>query len=350
MFKGNPCVKEALLYREAGGKIVCETCERLCEIAEGKTGFCKTRVNVDGKLYTLEYGDVGLFISPNPIEKKPLYHFWPGSRALTVGSWSCNFTCPWCQNYHMSKSYPNPGKCHYLSPEDFVSLVDKCGCRGTSISFNEPTLLLEYSLDVFELAKKRGYYNTYVTNGYMTLKALNLLRTHGLYAVNIDVKGCGDTVEEYCGGDVGKVWRNAEQAKKLGIWVEITTLVIPGLNSGEECLREIAGEIKRRLGEDTPWHVTRYHPAYRGAEAGFPRETPVEMLEEAWRIGREEGLNYVYVGNVPGHKYMHTYCPSCGSLLIKRSIFTVVKYDVAEDKRCPECGHKIPIIGEFTLH
>lgn len=344
----NPCIKEALLYKKLDSRVRCEACERLCKIALDKLGFCKTRKNIDGKLYTLQYGDVGSFISANPMEKKPFYHFWPGSYALTVGTWSCNFLCPWCQNYHMSKRPPDPERCNYLSPEDFIGLVKAYDCQGTSISFNEPTLLLEYSLDVFDLAKEEGFYNTYVTNGYMTPKALKLLIEHGLDAMNIDIKGDDEAVRKYCGGvDVNRIWRNASQAKKQGVWVEITTLIIPGVNEDEECLRSIASRIRRELGESTPWHVTQYYPAYKAIEVGlFRGRTPVELLERAWHIGKEEGLNYVYVGNVPGHRYDNTYCHNCNEPLIERSIFDVVSYRITEDKKCPICGESIPIIGE----
>ena len=172
--KKDPYVKEALLYQKIDEKVKCMNCERYCEIPLDGYGFCKTRKNINGKLYTLEYGDISS-LSANPIEKKPFFHFFPCSRALTVGSWSCNFTCPWCQNWNISEYPPDPEKRNYLSPENFIRLMKEKRCQGTSISFNEPTLLFEYSLDVFDLAKKEGFYNTYVTNGYMSSKALKLL-------------------------------------------------------------------------------------------------------------------------------------------------------------------------------
>jgi len=176
---GNPnmieaCVREALLYERRGNKVECHTCERHCVIPEGELGFCSTRKNVNGQLYTLEYGEISS-ISANPIEKKPFFHFYPGTKALTIGSWSCNFTCPWCQNYDISKSPQNIGSGQYISPEMFIEFVRKYHCQGTSVSFNEPTLLFEYSLDIFELARKEGYYNTYVSKGYMRNKALDML-------------------------------------------------------------------------------------------------------------------------------------------------------------------------------
>ncbi|MCK4362218.1 MAG: radical SAM protein, partial [Dehalococcoidia bacterium] len=199
-------VREALLYESLGDKVQCHTCERSCLIPEGETGFCATRRNIGGRLYTLEYGDISS-ISANPIEKKPFFHFYPGTKALTIGSWSCNFSCPWCQNYDISKSPQNIGQGQYISPAAFIELMRKYHCQGTSVSFNEPTLLLEYSLDIFELAREEGYYNTYVTNGYMTRQALEMLVAHGLDAMNIDIKGEAKVVKRFCAADVDIVWR-----------------------------------------------------------------------------------------------------------------------------------------------
>ncbi|MCW3141132.1 MAG: AmmeMemoRadiSam system radical SAM enzyme [Methanophagales archaeon] len=343
--KENPCIKEALLYEQLESKKVrCKTCERFCKIGVGKLGFCKTRMNLDGKLYTLEYGDISS-ISANPIEKKPFFHFFPGSKALTAGSYSCNFSCPWCQNWDISKTAPNLARSNYVSPERFVQMIKEKGCQGTSISFNEPTLLLEYSLDVFELAKKDGCYNTYVTNGYMSAAALRLLVEHGLDAMNVDVKGCAEAVDKYCGADMEKVWRNIKEAKSKGVHIELTTLIIPGVNEDEECLKSIASRIRKEVGENTPWHVTQYYPAYRSLELGlYKGRTPLKTLEHARETGKKEGLNYVYLGNVPGHPYENTYCPSCGALLIKRSGFDLVSYRITAENKCPKCGEGIPIV------
>lgn len=337
----DPCKREALLYEKVNSKIKCKTCERFCLIPEGGFGFCRTRKNEGGKLYTLEYGNISS-ISANPIEKKPLFHFYPGSRALTIGSWSCNFTCPWCQNYEISKS--PPVECRYISPEDFIKLTKRLECQGVSISFNEPTLMLEYSIDVFDLAKKEGLYTTFVTNGYMSSDALDLLIEHGLDAMNVDIKGSDEVVSKYCNAEVSKIWRNCKKAKDEGVWVEITTLVIPGVNDDENCLREIARKIKVLLGEETPWHVTRYYPAYKSLEVGlYNGLTPLETLEKAWKIGKEEGLDYVYIGNVPGHKFENTFCPDCKEVLIERYGFDVIRNEI-KDKSCPHCGREIAII------
>jgi pyruvate formate lyase activating enzyme len=340
-------VRQALLFEPTGDKLRCLICERRCLLGEGETGFCGTRRNSGGRLYTLVYGDISS-MSVNPIEKKPLFHFHPGSKALTIGSWSCNFSCPWCQNYDISKSPGNVGRGQFMSAARFVNLVAQKGCQGTSISFNEPTLLLEYSLDVFRLAKEAGYYNTYITNGYMTETALDLLVEHGLDALNIDIKGPPEAVRRYCGADGNVVWRNALWAKERGRWVELTTLVIPGVNDAEEDLRQVAQRAFRELGADTPWHVTGYYPAYRFARDKYVPATPVSTLERARDAGRAEGLHYVYVGNVPGHPYENTYCPSCGELLIERRGYRILKQGIHEDRNCAGCGKRIPIVGTFA--
>jgi len=338
-------VREALLCEPQVDKVQCHTCERRCLIPEGEVGYCATRKNIGGRLYTLAYGDVSS-ISANPIEKKPFFHFYPGTRALTVGSWSCNFSCPWCQNHEISKSPDNVGHGQYISPGTLLELVAEYNCQGTSISFNEPTLLLEYSLDVFDLAREKGYYNTYVTNGYMTQQALELLVAHGLDAMNIDVKGEGEVVRRFCGADVGVVWRNASWAKGHGVWVELTTLLIPGVNDSEDGLARIARRIQRELGDDVPWHVTGYYPAYKFRRASYVPPTPVSNLEKARDIGMAEGLKFVYVGNVPGHPYENTYCPGCKRILVERRGFSIATYDIGSGQLCPYCAEVIPMVGE----
>ncbi len=337
-------LREAVLSEKTDdGRIRCLTCMRKCVIPEGEVGFCKTRKNIGGKLFTLIYGDISS-LSANPIEKKPFFHFYPGSKALTVGSWSCNFTCPWCQNWEISKHPPDEFK-NYVSPEQFMRLVKAYKCQGTSISFNEPTLLLEYSLDVFRLAKKMGYYNTYVTNGYMTLQALDLLIESGLDAMNVDVKGCKETVQKYCGADVDYVWRNIHESRKRGIHIEITTLVIPRVNDDVDCLRRIARRI-REEDENIPWHLTRFHPEYKMTDR---EATPIQTLERAREVGLSEGLKYVYIGNVPGHMGENTWCPNCGELLIERYIFSITKYRITPENKCSRCGAQILIIGKPNL-
>jgi len=353
---GSPFIRKARLQEPTADKVRCLTCERQCELTDGQTGWCRTRQNRDGTIHTLIYGAVSS-LSCNPIEKKPLYHFYPGSVALTAGSYSCNFNCPWCQNWHVSKRPPSGGApsggMEFIPPDEFVDRARQHGCQGTSISFNEPTLNLEWSLEVFHMARSAGLYNTFVTNGYMTLTALELLVEAGLDGMNVDVKGDAEAVSRYCGTDVEVVWRNCRRAQELGVWVELTTLVIPGVNDdepslfkkghsdGAECLAGIARRIADELGPDTPWHLSRYHPAYRFTAP----PTPVATLEGARELGLQAGLRYVYVGNVPGHPGEHTLCPSCGAQLARRGLLRLLRCDVTPGGRCPECGQEIKGVG-----
>ena len=286
---------------------------------------------------TLIFGSISS-LAVNPIEKKPFYHFHPGTRTLTAGSWSCNFGCPWCQNWQIAKSAP-PVEGNYVSPLHFVDLVEKSGCQGTSISFNEPTLSLEWSVEVFRLAKQREFYNTFVSNGYVTPEALSLLIDSGLEAMNVDIKGDAPFVKKFCKMvDVDKVWAASKLARSHGVHLEITTLVIPTVNDSDSVLRGIAERVARDLGREVPWHVTGYYPAWQFTAP----PTPITTLERAWQIGKQSGLEFVYAGNVPGDPHENTYCPACGELAIRRMGFDVVEHKLHAGK-CPGCGR--PLAG-----
>lgn len=303
----------------------------------GAFGWCRTRENRAGRLITLIYGSVSA-LDANPIEKKPFYHFYPGTKALTAGSWSCNFGCPWCQNWDIAKVAP-PATGDYVSPERFVELIKETGCQGTSISFNEPTLSLEWSPDVFRLARPRGLYNTYVTNGYMTPEALALLIEAGLEAMNVDIKGDAAGVKRFCKTvDVEKVWANCVCARSQGVHLEITTLVIPTVNDSDAVLRGIAERIANDLGPEVPWHVSGYSPAYKFTVPA----TRVSTLEHARELGKAAGLQFVYIGNVPGHPCDNTYCPGCGTILIRRLGFAVLQNKLRSGL-CPKCN--VPVAG-----
>lgn len=338
-----PTVKEAYLYEKLRGyKVRCKVCERRCIIEPGGRGFCGTRVNIDGKLYTLVYGDLSA-IESRPIEIKPFFHYWPGSTALTFSTWSCNFTCPWCQNWTLSKSLPNPYNAHYVPPETLVKIALKNKDEGLCVSFNEPTLLFEYSVDVFKLGRKKGLYACYVSNGYMTLDSLKMLHNAGMDGLKIDIKGDKEVYEKYISGaNVEVVWRNAREALKMGFHVEMVFLIITDVNDDENTIHEIIERHLKELGPDVPLHFTRYYPAY---EFHNP-PTKVETLEMAYKMARKMGLHYPYIGNVPGHYGEHTYCPNCGYAVIKRFNWRIIRYKLDENNRCPKCGTKIPIRGK----
>lgn len=341
-----PTVKETSLYKKLpNDKVKCGICERGCIISPEKRGFCGTKMNIDGKLYTIVFGDISALES-RPIEIKPFFHFWPNSTALTFSTWSCNFRCPWCQNYHISRNKPQVNKANFISPEKLVDLAASHGDKGLCGSFTEPTLLFDYSCSVFKLSKKRNLYNCFVSNGYLTLEALQLLKNNGMDAIKIDVKGDDSVYKNYCGNvDVNIIWRNAREAKKMGLHVEIVNLVITDVNDSIDCIQAIIDHHLKELGADTPLHFTRYYPAY---EFNNP-PTKIEVLERAYNTAKKNGVFYPYLGNVPGHKYENTYCPNCSTLLIKRLSYEVVDYRIKKNKKCPNCGLEIVIVGEYIV-
>ena len=341
---GCPTVHEAVLYENLSNDVVrCGLCERRCIINNGQRGFCRTRVNIDGKLYALTYGDLSALES-RPIEIKPFFHYWPGSTALTFSTWSCNFECQWCQNHHLSRSSPDPFSASFTSQEEVLEQAILRGDMGLCGSFQEPTLLTDWVLQLFEAGSRRGLYCCFVSNGYMTLQALRMLRNSGMDGIKIDMKGDADVYRKYCGGvDVEKVWRNIREAKKMGLHVEVVNLVVTGVNDDESCLRWIIERHLKEAGAEMPLHFTRYYPAYKFSNP----PTNVETLERAYSIARKEGIQYPYIGNVPGHKFENTYCPECGETLIKRFGYAIVKYRITPEKRCPKCKYPIPIVGDY---
>ncbi len=344
-FRKFSTVREALLYRRLrSSKVQCLLCERKCVLEEKQTGFCGTRVNVEGKLYTLVYGDLSA-IESRPIEIKPFFHFWPGSKALTVSTWSCNFKCPWCQNFQLSATLPNPLKAFFLPPREIVKEALLRGDQGLCVSFQEPTLFFEASIETFKLARENKLYNTFVSNGYMSLEALNMLADSGLNGIKIDVKGDEEVYRKYCGGvNVDFVWRNIKEAKRKGLHVEVVHLVVTGLNDKEEKIIGLVEKHLRFAGSETPLHFTRYFPAYKFKQP----PTSIKFLEKAYKIAKREGVKFPYLGNVPGHKYENTYCPNCGELLIKRWNVKILRYNLSKGNKCPRCGEKVPMTGKYV--
>jgi len=334
--------KEAYVYgTDDKGNAVCLTCRRRCVIPDGKKGWCRTRLNRDGKIYSLIYGEVSS-LSINPIEKKPVFHFFPGSQWLSLGSLGCNFRCPGCQNWDISHWKNRKMDTEYISPEELVSRAESFGCAGLSFTFNEPVLWFEYTLDAAKLAKQRGLYTNYVTNGYITDEAFAMLAPF-LDVYRVDMKAFSEEtymkighIKEFTG-----ILDIMKKAKDCGMHVEAVTNIIPGFNDSGTELRSIASWIRNSLGPEVPWHVTRFYPCL---ELSHLPPTPVSHLERAWEIGKEEGLWYVYLGNVPGHRLENTYCHSCGAVLIERFVFDIVKNRI-RNSRCPECGTLIP--GRF---
>jgi pyruvate formate lyase activating enzyme len=330
-------LKEAMFYEKLEGNAVhCYLCSHHCRISEGKRGICSVRENINGTLYTLVYGKL-IASAVDPIEKKPLFHFLPGSRAYSVATVGCNFRCLNCQNYDISQM-PKPQRQvpgEHVTPEEVVEAAKLYKCESIAYTYNEPTIFFEYAYDIAKLAKKEGIKNVFVSNGYTTPEALRVMAPY-LDANNIDLKSFSDDFyRKVCGARLEPVIDCIRLHKQLGIWIEITTLVIPSLNDSEENFRKIA-EFIRNLDPGIPWHVSRFHPDYKLLD--LP-PTPVETLDRARKIGLEAGLKYVYQGNVPGEGE-NTNCPSCGKLLIERRGYEVTRYRV-KDGKCPHCGANI---------
>jgi pyruvate formate lyase activating enzyme len=232
----------------------------------------------------------------------------------------------------------------FISPEKLLEIALKRKCKGTSISFNEPALLFEYSLEVFKLAKKLGMYNTYVTNGYMTEEVLRDLVDAGLDAMNVDIKGDSEMVQKYCGTDVEKVWRNVKLAKKLGVYVEITTLLIPELNTQTELIKKISERIYTELGDLTPFHISRFFPHYKSSNYGLSEPTPLKLLYDCRKIAKDIGLKNIYLGNLTTTEFNDSFCPNCSKLVIKRKIMGIEKLQLDKKGNCKFCGFPICII------
>ncbi len=336
-------MKEAWLYeRLAGRKVRCYLCSHRCTIADGKVGICGVRQNEGGRLYTLVYG-LAISQAADPIEKKPLFHFYPGSTSYSFATAGCNFRCLFCQNADISQISAEqgcvPGR--YTPPQEIVTKAESYGCRSISYTYTEPTVFFEYARDTAVLARRAGLGNVFVTNGYMTGEMLETLYPF-LDAANVDLKAFRDDFyRKQCGARLQPVLDSLKLMKQQGVWVEVTTLVIPGLNDDEGELRELAGFIATELGVETPWHVSRFHPTYKMLDRP---STPVATLEKAWTIGKESGLRYVYMGNVPGADGENTYCYNCGKLVIERWGFSVRQKHVREGK-CAFCGAPLDGIG-----
>ena len=328
-------MKEAMLYEKlSDSRVRCNLCAHRCVILEGKHGICQVRENRNGVLYTLVYGRI-IAEHVDPVEKKPLRHFYPGSTAYSIATPGCNFRCEWCQNWEISQmprqQHLTTGK--ETSPEETVAAAQRARSRSIAYTYTEPTVFFEYTYDTARLAHAAGLANVYVTNGYMTEEMLETLQPY-LDAANVDLKAFRDeTYRKYVGARLQPVLDSVKSMKRLGIWLEVTTLVVPGINDDPEELRDAAQFVADELGVDTPWHISHFFPAYEMID--LP-PTPVAVLEQARKIGLEAGLRYVYVGNVPGEE--NTSCHSCGRLLIRRSGYWILENNVEPDQRCPDCG------------
>ncbi len=330
-----------MLYRKKRDhKVSCFLCSHHCLISDGKFGICNVRENRGGVLYTHAYGEL-IAQNIDPIEKKPLYHFLPGSKSFSIAAIGCNFQCGFCQNWQISQvieakaSGLRPVE---VKPEDVVRRAKQTGSKSISYTYSEPTIFFEYAYEISRLAKKDGLFNVFVTNGYMTEEMIQTISPY-LDAANVDLKSFRDDYyTKICRGRLGPVLKSIERMKKLNVWIEVTTLVVPGQNDSVEELKKIANFLAG-LDPSIPWHISRFYPQYKMEDL---ETTPLGVLNQAYDIGKNAGLRYVYLGNA--EKGNNTYCDQCHRLLIERSGFSIETYQIKEG-RCPDCNRSIDGVG-----
>ena len=326
--------REAMLYERLEHKRVhCYLCAHHCKISPSRYGICHVRQNRDGRLDTLAYGET-ISANVDPIEKKPLFHFLPGSRSFSVATAGCNLQCAFCQNWQISQAARQDGDMpvsRRMDPQQIVEEAKRADCRSIAYTYTEPTIFFEYAYDTARLAKQAGIFNVFITNGYMTRQALDTIGPY-LDAANVDLKSFSDAFyKRVCKARLQPVLDSIAYMKTLGIWVEVTTLLVPEENSSDEEIRRIAAFIAN-LSKDIPWHLSRFRPDYHFADHAV---TPIDVLRKAKEIGEQNGLRYVYLGNVM--ETSDTICHRCQKLLVKRSLFDIDQDRLAEGK-CPSCG------------
>ncbi|MEM4028894.1 MAG: AmmeMemoRadiSam system radical SAM enzyme [Thermofilaceae archaeon] len=324
-----------------GGRVRCLLCPWRCVLEPERVGLCGVRMNRGGELYTLVYGMVSS-MAIDPIEKKPLYHFYPGAPIFSISTVGCNFRCPWCQNWTISRASPTKAWLEYVEPQDVVRLMKRYGVPFLAFTYNEPLIWYEYVEEVAKLVKQEGGFNVLVTNGFACREPLEELAGY-IDAANVDVKAFDPlTYLRVIGGKLEAVLENVKLLKEKGVHVETTYLVVPGVNDSEEEFRKMLRWHLDELGPEVPLHISRFFPHYKFIDRP---PTPVETLVRFWELARNEGLHYVYVGNVPGHSGEYTYCPQCGKPVIKRFGFEIFEWNLTLDNRCRFCGAQVHIRG-----
>ena len=335
---------EAMLYEKKENKRVkCNLCGHRCPINEGKTGFCLVRRNDQGILKSLVYGKA-VSAAVDPIGKKPLSHFNPGALVMSIAAAGCNFRCKFCDNWMISQDHKNLG--NIFPPDKVVKAARDRNCFGISFTYTEPTIFFEYAYDIAKLSHQVGFFNTFVTNGYLTPEAVKTIAPV-IDAVTVDFKGGADPgfYKSYASvSTVEPIYEALKEFRRNNVHIEITNLVVPKIGDSLDRIKEMAKWIKEVLGKDTPFHLLRFHPDYKMTTTPG---TTIDLMEKAYMAVRNVGLNYVYVGNLPGHPAENTYCPQCNELLIKRHSFAITRWKLTKDMRCPVCNHNIPIIGNL---
>lgn len=337
--------REALHYdRIADGKnsVACRLCPRRCRLSNGELSFCRARKNIDGTLYALGFG-LACAVHIDPIEKKPFYNYYPQSRSFSIASAGCNLRCKFCQNWHISQISPPDAQNSQLPPTQIVAASQVNGCRSIAYTYSEPSIFFEYMLETAREARSRGVLNVYHSNGFINQEPLKELCRY-LDAANIDLKGFSD---EYY-REMSEAWlepilETLKTLKKEGVWLEITTLLVPGLNDDPVVISKMAAWIRENLGAETPLHFSRFFPLHKLTH--LP-PTPIESLDKARAAARKMGLKFVYIGNVPGHEANNTFCPKCSRIVVKRVGFSVQDLKI-KDGKCHYCRE--PIQGNWTL-
>jgi pyruvate formate lyase activating enzyme len=335
-------MSEAMFYKQMNGqKVQCLLCPRECVIPSGKRGFCRNRENQKGKLCSIVYGRPSV-VDIGPIEKAPLYHFIPGHFRLCLTCASCNLRCKYCQNWHLSQKSIEALSHHSYAPTEIVQQAKNYSLDSISFTYTEPTVYFEYLYDISSTAKRMGLKTSIVSNGYINRDPLLKLLTV-LDAVKIDLKGFSENFyEEICSATLKPVLESLVTVKKENVWLEIVNLIVPTRNDDPKMIDQMCRWIQENLGQDTPLHFTRFFPNYNMTH--FP-PTPISTLESAYEIAKKSGLRYVYVGNVPGHIYNSTFCPSCNRKVIHRTHLDVLEMNVVDGK-CSFCN--FPIQGRWT--
>ncbi|MCM8769332.1 MAG: AmmeMemoRadiSam system radical SAM enzyme [Candidatus Omnitrophica bacterium] len=326
--------KEAEFYRKAGeGLIQCFVCPKNCTLAPGQYGFCRARKNIDGTLYSMGYG-LPCSVNIDPIEKKPFFHFLPGTKTFSLSSAGCNLRCKFCQNWQISQFTPEQTRNVSLFPAEVISAASKANCPSIAYTYAEPVTFYEYMRDIAKVARTKGLKNLVHTAAFINPEPLEQLSSL-LDAVNVDLKGFNpEYYREMCGGELLVILNSLKILKKNGVWLEITNLVVPGYNDKPEEIKSLCNWVVKNLGVDTPVHFSRFYPGYQLTH--LP-PTSVETLEKVYATAKKSGLRYVYIGNGPGHPAENTLCPQCGRMVIRRSGYVILENNLKEGK-CPGCG------------
>ena len=336
-------MKESYLYKKLPSKRVkCLNCPHYCLIENNSKGVCGVRKNINGKLYSLNWGKVAA-LNIDPIEKKPLFHFLPKTYSLSLATVGCNFKCWSCQNYQISQMPNLSGKIEgeNILPDQIVEIAKANDIPSISYTYTEPSIFSDYALDIAKIAKKNNIKNCWISNGFWSKELFNLIYPY-VDAANIDLKSFDDKFYiKYAGGRLDPVLETLKRLREKNIWVEVTTLVIPSFNDSDDILSKIASFIKNKLGDNVPWHISRFSGTVSWKFKNIP-DTPLATLEKAYQIGKSFGLKYVYIGNAPNLKKENTFCPKCGALVIERDGYSVKRFD--KNGKCPKCGVLLDII------